>query len=399
MNDFYCLPSRGLQRFFQRILLISLISAGFVIESLAQKKYILLLSNGKSGINMDNGTRVLPPVFDQLGWSDGKFEVVNGVTGFQNNGSWGMISVKGDIIIRAGFHTLEYAGYGLVVASVKHENGSEKFGCIDLSGKTLIPFDFEGVKIFRDRVILAVSEGNHLRYGVSDIRFNTLISREWRSITPVHDQYFLVENNKAQKAVFDINGNRKTSFMTDSVRLLNNGKLIFFQGPMAGLIDLRKNDPQNAKYKSVRVSGEGKTEFLRFNKWVLLNADNMVIDGIEADSIRQVPDGSLRIYRNGFTAVISADFNEPEADAFKPSGRITGKPVVKMGTGGLGIADENGTWLLRPEYDKIEWDGHIAVVILKYADGTTETRICRPLSDGWVSSAYESVKKTSDFFL
>ena len=398
MTKFYSHPLRTPNRCFLKILFIILTSAGFVNETSAQKKYILLMSGGKAGINLDNGTRLLPPEFERLGWSDGKFEVVNGLTGFQREGSWGIISIKGEIIVPAGFRSLVYAGSGMVVASVNRENGIVKTGCFELTGKTLIPFEFDDLKIIGDRVILATSEGNHLRYGVADLRFKTVISREWRSILPVHDEFFLVENDKGQKAVFDINGNRKTSFMTDSLALMKNGKMIFYQGPSTGIIDMGKTDPQNAVFKSIRISGEGKTEVLRFSKWVLLNGENLTIDGIDADSIKPFSDGMMRIYRNGFTAVISQDFNEPGIEEFKPSGKITGKPEVKKINRGTGLADENGTWLIRPEYDKIEWDGRIAVIVKRYDDGTSETKICRPLSDGWMSSTYESVKKTGKFF-
>jgi len=398
MIDFYMFSIRIPSRYFFRILLLVLTLPGFINEVTAQKKYILLMSGGKSGINLDNGTRILPPEFERLGWSDGKFEVVNGLIGFQKGGYWGLISLKGEVIVHAGFGTLIYAGQGVILASVNRENNSAKYGCIDLSGKTLIPFEFDDLKIIRDRVILATSDGKHFRYGVADMRFKTLIAREWRSIAPLHEYFFMVENDKGQKAVFDFNGNRKTSFMTDSVKLMDNGDLAFYQGPMRGVIDVGKTEPQNAAFKAVRISGEGKTEVLQFSKWVMLNGENLVVDKIDADSIRPLSDGTMRIYRNGFTAIISQDLNEPAIGEFKPTTKITGKPEVKKSSTGTGLADENGIWLIRPEYEKIEWDGRVALMISKYEDGTTETKISRPISDGWISPAYDYVKKAGDYF-
>lgn len=381
-----------------RLILITVLTTGLTCTSVGQKKYILLLSGGKSGINLDNGTRVLPPQYEKLGWSDGKFEVINGIIGFQKAGSWGIISLKGEIITPAIFNSLLYTGTDLIEASVKKEDGIIRYGYIDLTGKTIIPFEYDHIKIIRDRIIIASNEAGVLRYGMTDIRFRSLIARMWRSITPVNDQYFLVENDKGQKAVYDLEGNRKTTFLTDSVRSYGNGTLMFYQGPMAGIVDPSKADPQNALYKSIRITDKGVTEVLHFNRWVLLNEDNKIIDKIDADSIRLLPDETILIYRNGFVAVVSSDFNMPGIAEFKPAGKIGDKPKIKKGLKGTGLADENGRWLIKPEYDSLSWDGKVAVTVLRFEDGTSETRIIRPLTDGWTSPAYEYIQKMDSYF-
>ena len=73
-------------RIFFGLLLISFVSAG--------TPYVVYRENGKTGVKSQDGKVVIPAQYDGIGWSNGKFSIIENVTGFRIGQGWGLINLS-----------------------------------------------------------------------------------------------------------------------------------------------------------------------------------------------------------------------------------------------------------------------------------------------------------------
>lgn len=112
-----CLLNNNLQRNVFMKNFVSYIFLFCVIQ--AHAEYLRFEENGKIGIKDESGNIVLSPEFDELGWSDGSFSVVNGLTGYRTRQYWGLINLKKEFITGADFISLLKTDSDLFVAQKK----------------------------------------------------------------------------------------------------------------------------------------------------------------------------------------------------------------------------------------------------------------------------------------
>lgn len=369
------------------------------LRSYSQQVYQSFQQNERYGIQLENGTVVLPAEYEFLGWSERKFEVIEKYIGYRKSGFWGIVSVTGEIIVPAKYRRLNYSGNGLIEASLTVKPGETKEGVIDLQGKVVVPFEYDYLRFVSDKMIIGQGEADSRRFGLAEKSGQLIIKPEWKSIRGLQDRFLLVENFNRNKALYDLEGYPKTGFFLDSAKVLINGDIAYYQGPMVGCIHPGGTIPDKAIFKDVRPSGESNTEVLRFNRWALLNGSNQEMDGIDADSVRPTPDGRFKIYRNGWSAEINGDLKEPFPEDYQPSVRPTASITVKKVKTGFGLSDEKGIFIIPPIYDKIEWDGTYALVTEKSEEGKSRVRISLPREQGWMSQPFEKVFQKEDQFI
>jgi len=73
----------------------------------------------------------------------------------------------------------------------KKDDGSIKFGCIDINGKVVVPIEFDEIGIFKNNV--ATARKGEL-WGVIDREGETVIPTKYTSISPTVNNDFIVEN-------------------------------------------------------------------------------------------------------------------------------------------------------------------------------------------------------------
>ena len=61
--------------------------------SVVADDYERFIENGKVGVKDNTGLIVVPASFDALGWSDGNFSVIGQITGYRQQGQWGLLNL------------------------------------------------------------------------------------------------------------------------------------------------------------------------------------------------------------------------------------------------------------------------------------------------------------------
>ena len=173
----------------------------------------LFEENGKVGLKNDQGNILIPAHYDALGWPDQEFMIHKGVIGYRKGDYWGLISVQNKIITEAHYTTLEPAGSNQIIAAMKEPQSFRiKKGCIDLSGKVVIPFEYDGIELQDLRAIVHNRIQNKIQFGVINLKNEILIPIQYQSIIPVGNLRYAVENQEGKKALYTDLGKKITDF-------------------------------------------------------------------------------------------------------------------------------------------------------------------------------------------
>lgn len=372
-------------------LLLTLLS---ISSSYSQKNYIRFEERGYAGIKLPNGKRVVQPTFESLGWSDGKFEVINGLTGYQQNGLWGILTVSGEIRVPAKYHRLTCKGSETLEAGMIQTNGKYKEGVINFHGKVIFPFEYEQVEIQNEKIIF----GSGAEFGLANSDGTILLKPAWRSIKSLTPHLFLVENINRKKALFDLNGYPKSEFILDSARVINPDEVICHVGPQIVFIHQKTEFNKSDFFKAARINQQSQTEVLPFTEWIIYDSANQIIGSVKADSLKSYDPGVIDIYRNGWRAQISNNLKEPLIENFIPLIQSDAIISVKKGKAGYGMTDEKGSFKINPNYQQIDWNGRNAILTECATDGHCTDQLTFPAEGFRTSPAVDRISRFKNYF-
>ena len=119
-----------------------------LIEDVRSDNFSRFEENGKVGLKDDAGQVLIPAIYDAIGWSNGKFSIIEKAVGYKSNGFWGLIHTSDKVITPAEFLELK-PGEGSLLVAQKRSPLSQRpsFGVINTTGKVVIPFAYDGLHL------------------------------------------------------------------------------------------------------------------------------------------------------------------------------------------------------------------------------------------------------------
>ncbi len=280
-----------------RLIFILLFVACFFLSEASP--YELFEQNGKMGIKDERGQVVIPPSFEALGWSDGSFSVIGETTGYRVQNHWGLINLKKEFITPAEFEELVYQGGEFVVARKQLNPASTKSGCINLRGKIILPFVYDGIKVNGLRAIVFNLVGSRFSYGLTNMKNEVLIPLLYKDIHSLGTLRYAVENREGKIALFSENGSAVSDFTIDSLSAFYKGFSIIHEHGLQGLIDREGVVKAPARYQSIKIEEDGRVLGKLPGEWIYLDSQNKVLTRILADDLLPV--------RNRRTIIKSGD--------------------------------------------------------------------------------------------
>ena len=146
--------------------------------------YSIFEDNGKVGLKNESGKVLIPAKYEALGWSDGVFSVLNNATGYRSQGKWGLISLANHLLTKAEFEEISPADASLLIVRKKSPSTLRMLaGAITPSGKEVIPFQYDDIKLSSLRAIVFSRIDNQYKYGLIDLENKVLIPQQFKDIT------------------------------------------------------------------------------------------------------------------------------------------------------------------------------------------------------------------------
>lgn len=337
-------------------------------------QYDVFEENGKVGLKNDQGQIVIPAQYEALGWSNNHFSLINKVTGYKHHGRWGLITIDNHKVTEPEYDALEATDGPLIVARKKSPMSLRQVaGCVNSTGKVVIPFQYDGLKISALRAIVYTRSGNQYKYGLIDLSNRILIPQQYQDIRPLGSLRFAVENASRKLAIFTEEGKQLTDFAIDSISGYQKNFAVIYQNDRQGLIDRDGHIKAEPSYREIKIS-EGDIQARLPDEWIFLNGDNKVVQRISADSVRPVSQELYKIRQ--VNKVFFADVNlkqTGDGPFHSISNFRNGKACVEL-SGKRGVIGDNARLIIQPEYESLWWDSFYVLASKKH-EGKPKWRI------------------------
>lgn len=342
-------------------LLVSFFSYGLCVA----ETYRTFEENGKMGLKDTQGHVVIPAAYDELGWSEGPFSVVDQVTGYKSSGRWGIIALNNKAVTGAEYTGLLPAEGNLILA-YKRTGGSTRFlaGCLDTSGKEIIPFQYDGLTINSLRGIVYVKSGDQYKYGLIDLHNRNIIPIEYNQIQFLGSLRYAVQDRNGKFALFAENGKPLTGFIFDDISLFRNNYAVVYQDQYQGIIDRNGLLRINPSFTSIELDDDGSARGRRQNQWTILNGGNETLGQTQLDSIIALGNNRFAIRRGAQYALANSEFRDITGEKFNTINYFEDNRAIVVRNGRCGLIGCEGDILIDPQYRSLRQNGNHVVALL-----------------------------------
>lgn len=322
--------------------------------SSAAAPYLVFRENGKVGLKDEAGKIIIPAQYEAIGWSNGQFSVLNNVTGYRSNTGWGLINLDNRKLTKQQFEELLPGGVNFIIARKKINNSPRLVtGCINTSGKEVIPFIYDGILISSLRAVVFTKIGNQYKYGLIDLENKTLIPQQYQDVRPIGTLRYAVRNFEGKTALYSEQGKQITGFVIDSLSDFRKNYAILFQNSFKGLMDREGQVKLEPKYTEIQVLDDGTVRAKEGDDWSFLDGQNKVLKNFKADSVVVLEENLLKVRTGDAVQLVNPDL-KPVTPSFysdiKPF--ANGKAIYRLGNF-YGVLYRDGSVVLPALYDQV----------------------------------------------
>jgi len=320
----------------------------------AASSYNVFEENGKVGLKNEQGKILIPARYDALGWSNGKFSILNNVTGYKDGGLWGLLDLNNNIITKALYEDLS-PGEGSLLVARKKSNLSLRVvsGCLNTSGKEVVSFQYDGMYLSLHHAIVFTKIGNQYKYGLIDLENRTLIPQQYKSIYSIGSLRYAVENFDNKMALFTESGKQVTSFSIDSISAFKKNYAIIYQNAMQGLIDRDGQIKAEPIFREIRIGDDGSLHSRGMDEWLFLDGQNKLLQKKQADSVVPIEKKLLKTSTAGIIQVEDYSLKPVFPTSFTTLDNFVGGKAIFSKGNKFGVVRKSGSILLEARFDKL----------------------------------------------
>jgi hypothetical protein len=310
--------------------------------------------NGRVGLKNDQGEIVIPAQYESIGWSNGKFSLIGNVTGYKSKGLWGLINTENNKVTKAEYEDLS-PGQGEIIVARKKFPGTVtvRSGCINLYGKQVIPFKYDGIRITSFRAIVYQRAGSQFKHGLIDLENKILIPLSYQNIYPLGSLRFGVENFDDKTAIFSEDGKQLSNFLIDSLSSFRKDYAIIYQNQRQGLISRTGAIKLEPIYNKIRINDDGSVETKMSNLWLVLDGQNNMVRQTNADSIAVVSINVLKLKSAKRSQLVDQAFAPITKEWYSWIGEFTNGKASFAKNGRYGLLNNSGKILIKPLYNSL----------------------------------------------
>ena len=311
-----------------------------IIEfSVAQSSYSIFDANGSKGIVDNAGKEIIPPEYEDIGWSNGNQSFNGEVIGYKKDGKWGLLSRENLAITAPIYHQIEFQETQ-IVASKKGEFSSKEFyGIINKKGKIVIPFTYAGLKILGNAIVAQKHNYNQRQFGLIGFDNTIRLPFVYSNIYPISANLLVIEKGSLSISIADMNGKQVVSYPIDSVSYADKNHFYTWENGKTGLVDTKGASLLEPIYKEIRTSSNA-AEALTFNTWLFFKEEGTILSEMQYDNIIEVG-VDLYITKTNEQYRIVDMLESKQSDAFESIDKVE-KGFFIVGNNGLkGLASKD----------------------------------------------------------
>lgn len=379
----------------QGILLIVLVNFLPLAEVFAseEKEYSIIEKDHKKGLINKKGRVLIPPEYEDLGWTNGGTLLLENVIGFKKGELWGVLNTKNERITEPIYTSLTRYNENWIVASKKMSyNSSIVYGIINAKGNAEVAFEYHSILVHNDLLIASIHKDGSYQYGMLNDKAKPVIPIKYDRIEPITGNLYAV-SSEAYVAVFNGEGDNLTNFSLDSVKVKQDKLVITYQNGKRGIISNDGGFIIPPTYKTILVEG-GVIKAQKFPEWFTFDNTNKQLASYAYDEIvpkgediYKVSVGEAEALIHNSDSLITSFSNceilekfdewisvkqESKYGVFHPDGRPFLEPIYdsvryvntifvvkhkRGGKRGWSLINNQGEVITDQVYDKIDWLG------------------------------------------
>ena len=264
----------------------------------ADQQWEVIRSGVYEGLADNNGVIVIPPVYEQLGWSDGSKEVLGSIIGYKEGIYWGLISLKNKKITSPKFTVLIPDGERVMGAVKAKWNNQLFYGLMDVRGEVKVGFNYFSISPL-GRQLYKVSEyRNRLpHYGLIRADGTTVLACDFTDVLLLGDMVVVEKHSK--KKLFNSLGKPVLDVWLDDISITDQGYLLFNEGKY-GLVSPAGQVLYEVLYK--RIDAQGAQPF---NNWRILDLVSLEEKEVQCDSLTRNDEGFWLAHLNTVSHLLS----------------------------------------------------------------------------------------------
>ena len=281
-----------------------------VFQALANQ-YTVFVKDGFYGLRDNEGNVAVPPVYDQLGWSDETEKLIDEVIGFKENGYWGLISTKNRVVAEAKYYSIVPFDQKLLKVAIKGRFSNQLFyGLINASGKIEVNTNYFSVGSI-DSYLLVSDYAQRQKFGIIDFAEKRLVPSNYKRVR-VEGDLFFCRRFSDKLDVYKSSGLPVCQGL-DSIRTVDAGIVGYKQG-YAGFVNRDGIVQEGFRNKDIQFSN-GEMRKVPFPTWEVYSKDELLFD-LQADSLGYRGDDFWDAYINGTHHLVSSDSSYQFKDSF-----------------------------------------------------------------------------------
>ncbi len=328
--------------------------------------YAIIEDGNRKGLANDKGKVIIPPIYDDLGWSEGGTSVVEDVIGYKMGELWGLISTRNIKITSPDFiRLIPYDHHSLIASKADSYKLNEIYGLVTLSGKTIIDFKYSHLRNGIESLIASVKNNGTFYFGIIDSRGNNLVPFSYKNIEVVSRDIYAMEDFNGKILLANTVGNAILQLPIDNIKPLNQNLLIYEQEGKKGVI---KNDGQLisvSNYQNFKMIDDQSLHALPQIQWQMFDYQNGQKQAYDYDVIEPLDKSLYKTKRSNYSFIIRENgeilFKIKDSDIQVLNDSLASVTVE----GKKGVINYSGNLLIPAHYDSIRLSGVNLFLYLK----------------------------------
>lgn len=328
--------------------------------------YNVFEENGKVGLKDEQGNVLIPASYEALGWSDGTFSIINNTTGYKYNDSWGIIGLDNHSITKAEFLSLTPTEGNLLIAHKRSSVSTHALaGCLNTSGKEVIPFQYEGLKVNSLRAVVFSKTGEKYKYGLVDLDNKPVIPLEYQHIKFLGGLRYAVEDFNNKQALYADDGKPLTGFIFEDISSFKKNYAVISQGHLQGVIDRNGLLRIQPSYKTIILDENGSAKGRRQDEWIILDGQNKTLQKVNADTLLSLNHNLYGLKKDNSFFLVNDQFKEVAKESFSTIRPFKGNKAIVTRDDRYGMINSTGNLVIDCKYEEVKSEKNYILARLK----------------------------------
>ncbi len=316
--------------------------------------YAIIENDNRKGLIDQKGNILIPPIYDDLGWSEGGSSVVEDIIGYKTGDYWGLITTKNIKITLPNFIKIfPFDKNHLIASKADSYKLNEIYGLVTLSGKTVIDFKYTYLHKSDLNLIAGLKSKGKLYFGVIDTRGKTIIPFLYREIDIVSKDMYALKDTSNNILLVNNSGKSIVHLEIDEIEPLNEYLYVYSREGKKGIIQRNGLLVTTPAYEKIMLINQYTINAFPTKKWQIVDFNNNNLKTLDYDLVQPIDKSLYKTRRNNYSFII----NEKEEEVFKIKDsdiQILNDSLAAISKNGrYGVINYKGEMILPPAFDSI----------------------------------------------